>query len=200
VVRSHARTRHEAELWTRDCRAATRIEATRPGLDIRFVVINLDFGSAEWIYDSFYCTRSHSENLTEWHTSQLASDRTSCGRALANQPGFVMHTAAYWLMLCKRGEIVKRNFAHVLERGGERRAWLSGHENIHKRYLVHIADYNPGLLMRAPFGAGAPKETATIEQAVTMIIYDDGSSVIVRAAAGNVEAATPITTAAPEAV
>jgi transposase len=49
----------------------------------------------------------------------------------------------------KRGEIVERSFAHVLERGGMRRTWLRGRENVHKRYLVHVAGYNLGILMRA---------------------------------------------------
>jgi hypothetical protein len=31
----------------------------------------------------------------------------------------------------KRGEIVERSFAHVLERGGMRRTWLRGRENVH---------------------------------------------------------------------
>ena len=39
----------------------------------------------------------------------------------------------------KRGEVVERSFAHVLERGGMRRTWLRGRENIHKRYLVDVA-------------------------------------------------------------
>ncbi|HEY8125899.1 MAG TPA: transposase, partial [Methylocystis sp.] len=49
----------------------------------------------------------------------------------------------------KRGEIVERSFAHVLGRGGMRRTWLRGRENVHKRYLVHVAGYNLGILMRA---------------------------------------------------
>jgi hypothetical protein len=39
----------------------------------------------------------------------------------------------------KRGEVVERSFAHILERGGMRRTWLQGRENIHKRCLVHVA-------------------------------------------------------------
>ena len=39
----------------------------------------------------------------------------------------------------RRGERVERSFAHLLDRGGMRRAWLRGRENIHKRYLIHIA-------------------------------------------------------------
>ena len=58
----------------------------------------------------------------------------------------------------KRAEIVERSFAHILDRGGMRRTWLRGRENIHKRYLIHVAGHNLGLLMRLPVGAGTPKE------------------------------------------
>ncbi len=39
------------------------------------------------------------------HKGQLASDRTSCRSALANQVRLVLHTAAYWLMLTVRDAI-----------------------------------------------------------------------------------------------
>jgi hypothetical protein len=67
----------------------------------------LDVGSAEWIYDSLYCARGQAENLIKLHKTQLASDRTSCRSALANQVRLVMHTAAYWLMLTVRDAIPK---------------------------------------------------------------------------------------------
>jgi hypothetical protein len=70
----------------------------------------------------------------------------------------------------KRGEVVERSFAHVLDRGGMRRTWLRGRENVHKRYLVHVAGHNLGILMRALFGAGTPKETAVIRNAFLFVI------------------------------
>ena len=70
----------------------------------------------------------------------------------------------------KRGEIVERSFAHVLERGGMRRTWLRGRENVHKRYLVHVAGYNLGILMRALFGAGTPREAASARFAFLFVI------------------------------
>ena len=76
-------------------------------LDIRFVVTNIPHGSAEWIYDSLYCARGQAENLIKLHKSQLASDRTSCRSAIANQVRLVLHTAAYWLMLTVRDAIPK---------------------------------------------------------------------------------------------
>ncbi len=52
----------------------------------------------------------------------------------------------------RRGELVERSFAHILDRGGTRRAWLRGRENVHKRYLIHVAGFNLGILMRALHG------------------------------------------------
>jgi transposase len=57
-----------------------------------------------------------------------------------------------------RAEVVERGFALTLDRGGMRRAWLRGRENLHKRYLVHVAGYNLGLIMRPLTGAGTPRE------------------------------------------
>ena len=107
VVRGYAETRHRAKSWDRERRAIARIEATRLGLDIRFVVTNLDHGSPEWLYDSVYCARGQAENLIKRHKTQLASDRTSCRAAIANQVRLVLHTAAYWLMLAVREAIPK---------------------------------------------------------------------------------------------
>jgi transposase len=56
-----------------------------------------------------------------------------------------------------RAELVERGFALVLDRGGMRRAWLRGRENLQKRYLVHVAGYNLGLIMRLLVGAGTPR-------------------------------------------
>jgi transposase len=58
----------------------------------------------------------------------------------------------------QRAERVERSFAHILDRGGMRRTWLRGRANVHKRYLIHVAGHNLGLLMRLLIGAGTPKE------------------------------------------
>ena len=107
VVRDYAETRHKAKSWNRERRAIARIEATKLGLDIRFVVTNLEPGSPEWLYDSLYCARGQAENLIKLHKTQLASDRTSCRSAVVNQVRLVLHTAAYWLMLAVRDAIPK---------------------------------------------------------------------------------------------
>ena len=106
VVRDYTETRYAAKSWLHLRRVVARIEATRKGLDVRYVVTNINYGTAAWLYDSLYCARGQAENLIKRHKSQLASDRTSCRSPLANQmrTGF-LHTAAYWLMLKVRGAI-----------------------------------------------------------------------------------------------
>jgi hypothetical protein len=108
VSRRYTEARYGAKSWHCQRRVAARIEASMQGLDIRFVVTNLAGGSAEWLYDTLYCARGQAENLIKLHKSQLASDRTSCRSALANQVRLVLHTAAYWLMLTVRDAIPNR--------------------------------------------------------------------------------------------
>ena len=105
VVRGFAETTHRARSWSCERRVMARIEATRLGLDIRFVVTNLTGTSPRVIYESLYCARGQAENWIKFHKAQLASDRTSCRRAVANQVRLVLHTAAYWLMLAVREAI-----------------------------------------------------------------------------------------------
>jgi hypothetical protein len=54
-----------------------------------------------------YCAQGHAENLITRHKTQLASDRTSCRSAIANQVRLVLHTAPYWLMPAVREAIPK---------------------------------------------------------------------------------------------
>ena len=68
----------------------------------------------------------------------------------------------------RRGEMVERSFAHILDRGGMRRAWLRGRENVHKRYLIQVAGFNLGVLMRALHGQGTPREAA---EALFVLIF-----------------------------
>jgi len=105
VIRDFAETTHRAKSWSRERRAIARIEATRLGLDVRFVVTNLTLKCPRTVYDTLYCARGQAENLIKAHKVHLASDRTSCRRPEANQVRLVLHTAAYWLLLTLRDAI-----------------------------------------------------------------------------------------------
>jgi transposase len=65
----------------------------------------------------------------------------------------------------KRGELVERSFEHVLDDGGMRRVYLRGRENIAKRYLIHTAAFNLGLIMRKLTGFGTPRGWADARRA-----------------------------------
>jgi len=104
-VRDFTTTRYAAKSWSRLRRVVARIEATRKGADVRYVVTNIKRGSAKHLYENVYCARGQAENLIKRHKSQLASDRTSCRSPLANQMRLILHSAAYWLMRTVRDAI-----------------------------------------------------------------------------------------------
>jgi hypothetical protein len=108
---------HQAGSWSRPRRVIARIEASmQPGptpvepntmrqeIDVRYVVTTLE-GDAERIYEGVYCQRGQAENLIKLHKAQLASDRTSCTSAIANQIRLLLTTAAFWLMHTVRAAI-----------------------------------------------------------------------------------------------
>ena len=107
AVRDWTETRYGAKSWSGPRHVAARIEATRQGLDIRYVVTNIGGGTAWWLYECLYCARGQAENLIKLQKTQLASDRTSCRSPLANQMRLLLHTAAYWLVLAIRAAIPK---------------------------------------------------------------------------------------------
>ncbi len=75
-----------------------------------------------------------------------------------------------------RVEFCERSFAHILDRGGMRRAWLRGRENIHKRYLIHVAGHNLGLLMRHLIGAGTPKQAMAKGWGLIIVLSADNAA------------------------
>jgi hypothetical protein len=67
-------------------------------------------GLPKSFYEKLYCGRGQAENLIKAHKLHLASDRTSCHKATANQFRLLIHTAAYWLMLTLRGLAPRTSF------------------------------------------------------------------------------------------
>ena len=108
---------YQAGSWSKPRRVIARIEASmhpdptptdpkamRQEIDIRYVVTSLE-GDPELLYEGVYCQRGQAENLIKLHKAQLASDRTSCQSATANQVRLTLHTAAFWLMHTVRAAI-----------------------------------------------------------------------------------------------
>jgi transposase len=78
-----------------------------------------------------------------------------------------------------RAERCERSFALLLDRGGMRRAWLRGRENLRKRYLVHVAGYNLGLILRLLLGAGTPREFIVRASAHRLILLTAGGAMLI---------------------
>jgi hypothetical protein len=108
-VRRYGEFRYAAKSWHVARRVVARVEASGRGTDSRFIVTNLA-GTPRWLYEAVYCARGRAENLVKAHKLHLASDRTSCTRATANQFRLVLHTAAYWLLHTLRGLAPKTSF------------------------------------------------------------------------------------------
>ena len=101
-VRRYGAFRYAAKSWPVERQVIARVEASAQGSDSRFVVTNLA-GTPRWLYEAVYCARGQAENLIKAHKLHLASDRTSCSKATANQFRLLVHTAAYWLLHTLRG-------------------------------------------------------------------------------------------------
>ena len=108
-VRRFGEFAYAAETWHTERRVIARVEASDKGADSRFIVTNLA-GTPHWLYEAVYCARGQAENPVKAHKVHLASDRTSCTKATANQFRLVLHTAAYWLLHTLRGLAPKRSF------------------------------------------------------------------------------------------
>ena len=108
-ARRHGEFRYGAKSWKSERRVIARVEASGQGVDSRFIVTNMA-GRPQWLYEKIYCARGQAENLIKAHKLHLASDRTSCTKATANQFRLLIHTAAYWLMHTLRGLAPKDTF------------------------------------------------------------------------------------------
>lgn len=104
-----------AASWTRVERVIARVEAGPQGTDTRFVVTSLPGGSARTIYEELYCRRGQAENHIKAWKRHLATDRTSCCRAAANQFRLMLHTGAYWLLWSLRSLMPKRSTWRVAQ-------------------------------------------------------------------------------------
>jgi transposase len=98
-------------------------------------------------------------NWTRGGESERESKRQDQSATYANRRR--MRTARGQRLYRKRNEVVERSFAQILDSGGMRRTHLRGRENVQKRYLVHVAAYNLGLILRKLCGAGKPREWAS---------------------------------------
>ena len=107
---SATRTYHDldyrAKTWPKPFRVVLKAEVMALGDNPRFVVTSLDLPSAESLYRDLYCARGQDENWIKMIKNDLASDRTSDHRFLANHLRLFFACGAYVLHQTLRSEIL----------------------------------------------------------------------------------------------
>ena len=129
----------------------------------------------------------HRDEFSLWHGDDAAR------RAVYNNRTRLLSGVARQAFKL-RADLVERGFALILDRGGMRRVWLRGRDNVQKRYLIHVAGYNLGLLMRLLTGTGTPREFIAMASArLLAILQPDGALIVmIFVAAGNQCAASAV--------
>jgi len=89
---------YQADSWNVARRVVAKIELTVKGLNLRFVVTNMQGLRASILYRHGYCPRGEDELYIKEHKLYLKSDRTSCTKFEANQFRVFLHSAAYVLL------------------------------------------------------------------------------------------------------
>ncbi len=113
------------------------------------------------------------DGFSRWHGDDAAR------RAVVNNRTRLLSGVAH-VAFKLRAEVVERSFALILDRGGLRRAWLRGRENLHKRYLIHVAGYNLGLIIRLLTGSGTPRGfQARVSASLAAIATPNGGLVVI---------------------
>jgi len=95
-VRNLHDARYAADSWPHERRVLIKAEVTEQGDNPRFVVTSLQ-GDPLLLYD-LYARRGEQENRIKELKCDLAMDRTSCHRFLANQFRLLLHAAAFVLL------------------------------------------------------------------------------------------------------
>ena len=96
------------------CRPSVRLAVEASGTSRPYCAKAVESESSQYVlYEGVYCQRGQAENLIKLHKAQLASDRSSCRAATANQIRLMLSTAAFWLMHTVRGAIPE---GHALAR------------------------------------------------------------------------------------
>ncbi|MDO9714360.1 transposase [Paracraurococcus sp. LOR1-02] len=132
------------------------------------------------------------DGFSRWHGDDAAR------RAVVNNRTRLLSGVAH-VAFKLRAEVVERSFALILDRGGMRRAWLRGRENLHKRYLIHVAGYNLGLIMRLLTGAGTPRGfQAGVSASLAAIATPDAGLVIILIVVAGDQTAAAVISIAPD--
>lgn len=136
-------------------------------------------GVAEVVTDKGYHSAAVLRQLAEWGVRSYVSEPK---RKRRKWKGKAVEQAATYAnrrrvegergkqLLRSRGEKLERPFAHQFARGGMRRLWVRGLDEVRKKLLLQAAACNLALLLRTKHGAGTPRGLAEAERALCGLI------------------------------
>lgn len=106
ATRTYHDLEYSAKTWPKTFRVVLKAEVMALGGNPRFVVTSLDLPTPENLYRDLYCARGQDENWIKMIKNDLASDRTSDHRFLANHLRMFFSCAAYVLHQALRTEVL----------------------------------------------------------------------------------------------
>lgn len=98
---------YQAGSWEAPQKVVVKVEVTRMGTNIRYIVTNLTQFKAKGLYEKGYCARCAMELRIKEHKLYLRSDKSSCQSFLANQFRLFLHSMAYVLMHTMQKELFR---------------------------------------------------------------------------------------------
>lgn len=106
ATRTYHDIEYSAKTWPKTFRVVLKAEVMALGENPRFVVTSLGLPDPESLYRDLYCARGQDENWIKAIKNDLASDRTSDHRFLANHMRLFFSCAAYVLHHALRTEVL----------------------------------------------------------------------------------------------
>jgi len=99
---------YQAGSWKAHKRVIAKIEVSAKGLNVRYIVTDMQQAKAKALYTQIYCERGKAELYIKEHKLYLKSDRTSCTDFSANQFRLFLHSAAYVLIHALKTNILQQ--------------------------------------------------------------------------------------------
>jgi len=119
-TRAFGDLRYKAGSWDRERRVIARCDYTDEGLEVRYIVTNIENVVAKLVYEQIYCRRALCENWIK-DIKETRCDRMSCSQFKANAFRLLLHALAYILIYQVQKRLsgktsvsqFQRNFVHI---------------------------------------------------------------------------------------
>jgi len=98
---------YQAGSWKKPEKVIVKVEVSKMGTNIRYIVTSLTQFRTKELYEKGYCARGAMELRIKEHKLYLRSDRSSCSSFAANQFRLFLHSMAYVLLHTLQKEVLK---------------------------------------------------------------------------------------------